>query len=146
MSGSGSDGDGDGDSDSDGDDSDSGVATVVAAGAAAVLVLLLLLVVDLGTAVASRHRAESAADAAALAGAAEGVRGRDVGCARAEAVAAANGGRLVDCVWDGWTLSVRTERDCACPLPAVSGRSTGRARAGPSGRRPTRSSQPRRGE
>ena len=110
---------------------DRGVATVLAAGAVVVLLLVLSLLLELGAVVATRHRAEVAADLAALAGAAEGVRGREVGCARAASVAADGGGRLVACTWSGWTLSVRVEVACPCPL-SDGDTLTGRARAGPS--------------
>ena len=109
---------------------DSGLASVAAAGMVIVLVVLLGLVLALGSVAAARHRAEVAADLAALAGAAEGVRGREAGCARAAAVAAHATGRLVECSWSGWTLTVAVAAPCECPRR---GRSDpiGRARAGP---------------
>ncbi len=109
-----------------------GFATVAAAGSIAVLVVLLGLLLQLGAVVASRHGAERAADLAALAGAGGGVLGPEVGCARAAAVATANGASLLECAWSGWTVSVRVTRLCSCPLP-VSMPSSGRARAGPVG-------------
>lgn len=111
---------------------DDGVATVAAAGAVAVLLVLLGLLLQCGAVVATRHRAEGAADLAALAAAGDGVLGPDVGCARASEVAALNGAVLVECRWSGWTVAVRVEERCSCPLP-VSGPSSGRARAGPFG-------------
>jgi secretion/DNA translocation related TadE-like protein len=74
---------------------DAGTATVLAAAAVGVLVLLLGLGLQVGAATLARHRAETAADLGALAGAREAVRGRDVACARADAVVAGNGARLV---------------------------------------------------
>ena len=109
---------------------DDGCATVLAAGMVAVLVLLLALVVQLGAVVLGRHRAEHAADLAALAAATEGVRGQDVGCAAAGDVATRNGARLTGCTWSGWSVTVLAARPCGCPL-TVSGPSVGRARAGP---------------
>ena len=59
--------------------SDDGVATVWAAAAVAVLTTVLAACLHLGAALLARHRAESAADLAALAAAREAVRGRDRG-------------------------------------------------------------------
>jgi len=110
--------------------SDAGYATVVAAAAVGVLVLLLGLGLQVGAAVLARHRAETAADLAALAGAREAVRGADVACARAAEVAVGNGARLAGCSVEGWTVIVVTARSCGC-MPSVSGDASGRARAGP---------------
>lgn len=109
---------------------DRGSATVLAAAAVGVLVCLLGLGLQIGAATLARHRAESAADLAALGGAREAVRGADVACARAREIAEGNGSRLVDCVVEGWSVRVITARTCGC-LPSVSGAATGRARAGP---------------
>lgn len=109
---------------------DAGYATVFAAAAVGVLVCLLGLGLQVGAAVLARHRAETAADLAALAGAREAVRGADVACARATEVAADNGARLVACSVEGWTVIVVTQRSCGC-MPSVSGDASGRARAGP---------------
>ncbi|MDD7941713.1 flp pilus-assembly TadE/G-like family protein [Actinomycetospora lutea] len=109
---------------------DAGSATVLAAAAVGVLVCLLGLGLQVGAATLARHRAESAADLAALAGAREAVRGADVACERSREIAAGNGARLVDCAVEGWTVRVITAARCAC-LPSVSGEATGRARAGP---------------
>jgi secretion/DNA translocation related TadE-like protein len=111
-------------------DPEAGSATVLAAAAVGVLVLLLGLGLQLGAGTLARHRAESAADLAALAGAHEAVRGADVACGRAVAVVERNGGRLLTCSVDGWTVTVVAAAPCAC-LPSVSGDATGRARAGP---------------
>ncbi|GAA4911231.1 secretion/DNA translocation related TadE-like protein [Actinomycetospora succinea] len=109
---------------------DAGSATVLAAAAVGVLVCLLGLGLQLGAATLARHRAETAADLAALAGAREAVRGADVACARAREVAAGNGADVADCAVEGWTVTVITTYPCRC-LPSVSGEATGRARAGP---------------
>ncbi|HEY2223299.1 Rv3654c family TadE-like protein [Actinomycetospora sp.] len=108
---------------------DRGVATVIAAGAIGVVGLLLGALVVLGAVVATRHRAANAADLAALAGAAESVRGREAGCDRARELAERNGGRLVACTWSGWNLQVDVARSCGC-LP-VADTTTVRVRAGP---------------
>ncbi|MEJ2866062.1 Rv3654c family TadE-like protein [Actinomycetospora flava] len=109
---------------------DAGSATVLAAAAVGVLIALLGLGLQIGAATLARHRAESAADLAALAGAREAVRGADVACARSTEVAERNGARLVDCAVEGWSVTVITATSCRC-LPSVSGEATGRARAGP---------------
>ena len=109
---------------------DDGYATVLAAAAIAVIVLLLGLGVGLAGAVPARHRAESAADLAALAGASEAVSGVDTACGRADEVARANGATLTSCTWRGWVVAVTVRRPCGC-LPSVVGPAVGRARAGP---------------
>jgi secretion/DNA translocation related TadE-like protein len=109
---------------------DAGAATVLAAAAVGVLVLLLGLGLQVGAATLARHRAETAADLGALAGAREVVRGRDVACARAGEVVAGNAARLVACSVDGWSVTVITAAACGC-VPSVSGDAAGRARAGP---------------
>jgi secretion/DNA translocation related TadE-like protein len=103
---------------------------VLAAAAVGVLVLLLGLGLQVGAATLARHRAETAADLGALAGAREVVRGRDVACARAQAVVAGNGARLVACSVEGWAVVVVAATSCVC-VPSVSGDAAGRARAGP---------------
>jgi secretion/DNA translocation related TadE-like protein len=71
---------------------DGGSGSVVVVGACAALLSLLLVVLALASAVVARHRAEAAADLAALAGADVAV-GRATGdpCARAAAVLHAQG-------------------------------------------------------
>ena len=108
---------------------DRGLATVVAAGVIGVVGLLLGALLVLGSAVATRHRAENAADLAALAGAAESVLGREPACARAREIAERNGATLLHCTWIGWDLQVDVVRTCGC-VP-VADTTTVRARAGP---------------
>jgi secretion/DNA translocation related TadE-like protein len=108
---------------------DRGLATVVAAGAIGVVGILLGALLVLGAAVATRHRAENAADLAALAGAAEAALGREPACAQAREVAERNGATLVRCTWSGWDLQVDVAMTCGC-LP-VGDATTVRARAGP---------------
>ena len=86
--------------------------------------------VQLGAAIAARHRAEAAADLAALAAAGMAVRGQQVACARAGEIAASMGGVVVDCALIGWEalVAVRAEQ----PFSLLSGDvAVGRARAGP---------------
>lgn len=107
-----------------------GAATVMAAAAVGVLVLLLGLGLQLGAATLARHRAETAADLAALAAAREAVRGEDLACARAGEVATANGAVLRSCRWSGWTVAVGTTA-ATRGVPSVIGDAEGRALAGP---------------
>jgi len=108
---------------------DRGVATVWAAAAVAVLVGVLVAMLDLAGAVAARHRAEAAADLAALAAAGHAVHGNDPACARAAEIAAGNGGRVVLCRLRGWDAVVEVEMGVHLSLI---GDATvrGRARAG----------------
>lgn len=110
-----------------------------ARGSASLLVVVLTgLVVLLGLAgafvtatVVAHRRAQSAADLAALAGAAARESGRS-GCEVASRVAAANGGRLVVCRSEGTQVVVSVTVEG----PRFAGRGftpEGRARAGPAG-------------
>ena len=81
----------------------------------------------LGSVVISRHRAQSAADLAALAGAATLVTGRHDACATAGSVAASNSVTLTDCAIDGLDVLVAVEVGTALP----GGSAHARARAGP---------------
>ena len=108
---------------------DRGLATVVAAGAIGAVGVLLGALLVLGSAVATRHRAENAADLAALAGAADSVRGREPACARAREVAGRNGATLVGCTWLGWDSAGGRGPDLR--MSARGDVATVRARAGP---------------
>jgi secretion/DNA translocation related TadE-like protein len=107
-------------------------------GSGSIWVLALGLVVVLaglvgmyrGSAVVGRHRAEAAADFAALAAAAKVLEGGQVACASAGTVAAANGARLVSCAVDGSIATVTTAVALRGVLPGDFV-ATGRARAGP---------------
>jgi len=98
----------------------------------AALMLTVAVLVALVTAVGTRHRAEHAADLAALAGAASLQRGADA-CSAAERVATANGATLISCrpvAADDVLVTV----GCSLPRPLarwVPGRSVAQARAGP---------------
>jgi secretion/DNA translocation related TadE-like protein len=83
-----------------------------------------------GAARVGHHRARVAADLGALAGAARVLQGPDAACARAAELAAANGGRLVDCAIDGLDLQIRVELTVT-PLPHLTRTATAIARAGP---------------
>jgi secretion/DNA translocation related TadE-like protein len=86
---------------------DDGFATVWAAGVITALMTLATVITYLGAAVITRHRAESAADLAALAGAAHAVSGEAVACERARWVASRMGGELVVCVQRQWNVAVQ---------------------------------------
>ena len=122
-------------------DSERGSATVTAAFAAAVLMTLGVAGVQIGGAVVARHRAQAAADLAALAAAAALPAGSAAACARAEQVAAAmSSAPLLDCHIDDLDVVIAvTLGPGACRCPGRSGRHlplnrSGRPRALP-GRR-----------
>lgn len=83
-----------------------GVATVLAAVMVAAIVVVAIMVVDVGAAVSARHRAQSAADLAALAGAASAIDAEGA-CAAADRLARANAGSLRACGVDGFAVTVR---------------------------------------
>lgn len=76
---------------------DTGAATVLGALLIIVLVVLALGGVHLGAAVVARHRAQAAADLAALAAAAWLADGQSAACRRADAVAVAMHAVLLRC-------------------------------------------------
>lgn len=115
--------------------SDRGAATVWTAFAVVALVFLGTFLFSFGAAVAARHRAESAADLAALAAAGQTGRGPDAACARARWVADNMSAALTSCrlVSQDALVEVRTG------VPGVFGRFGGtgaHARAGPVRRPP----------
>ncbi|MFE4513967.1 Rv3654c family TadE-like protein [Kitasatospora sp. NPDC056783] len=90
--------------------------------------------VVVGSVVAARHRAESAADLAALAGAGRMLVDRDGGCARAAGIAAAQGVGLVSCAVDRSADAVEVVAEVevgGLPARLPVGPARGRARAGP---------------
>jgi secretion/DNA translocation related TadE-like protein len=111
-------------------DAGSGVVLVLAV--IAVTIWTALLVAALGNVIVARHRAEAAADLSALAAASAGP---PPDCARAAAIAATSGARLLGCrsLPDG---SVEVEVICALPAwiaawaAGAITRPVGRARAG----------------
>lgn len=109
-----------------------GFATVWAAGVIAMVMMLAGLVAGVGAAMVTRHRAEAAADLAALSGAVYAVSGEEVACARARWVAERMGVDLTGCRLRGWDVSVHV---AARPpgLVAAFGPAESAARAGPVG-------------
>lgn len=109
---------------------DEGAATVVAAVLSVALVFVGWLGYQLGAVVLSRHRAEGAADLAALAAASQVAQGADTACERAARVAREMRAQLAECRVDGWDARVRTTAE----PPGVAARWArvdARARAGP---------------
>ncbi|MGH4016132.1 MAG: Rv3654c family TadE-like protein [Pseudonocardiaceae bacterium] len=107
-----------------------GAATVWAAGVIAVLMSVAVFGLHLGGAILARHHAESAADLAALAGAASVVTGERQACAQARRVTDRMRVRLVSCLARGGDLLVQVAARPGDPLGSL-GDATGRARAGP---------------
>jgi len=98
--------------------------------AGVVLVAAGLVGATLGAAHVARHRAQSAADLGALAGAARALEGPPAACARAARFVARNGGRLTACVLDGLDLTV-TVSVPAAPGILPGAAATATSRAGP---------------
>jgi secretion/DNA translocation related TadE-like protein len=95
-----------------------------------VLLVVTGLAVAAGAAMLARQRAESGADLAALAGAAQLLRGVEIACAAADQVARANGVGVTGCRTDGLDLLVEVSAEVG---GAFGGSAAGRARAGPDG-------------
>ena len=85
---------------------ESGIATVTAVAIIALLLTLSAALVQVGMVVAAKHRVQTAADLAALAGSASSLRGRDA-CATARTVARRNGAALRQCRTDLAVVTVR---------------------------------------
>ena len=108
---------------------DRGVATVVVCLAVAALLVVTALALRLGGAMIAAQRAGTAADLGALAGAAVVLQGSAAACARAGQVVAANHAVLAGCEVLGFDVRIQTAVEVE--LGPISGRATGRARAGP---------------
>lgn len=85
---------------------DRGGMTIVAALAVLAMVSTMALILQLGAVVAGRHRAQAAADLAALAAAGTAEHGVSVACATARDEAARMQVRLLECTLDGWDAVV----------------------------------------
>ncbi|MFC9838937.1 Rv3654c family TadE-like protein [Rhodococcus sp. NPDC127530] len=83
-----------------------GSVTVTACCALAALVVVTAMLVHVGSAVSVRHRAQSAADLAALAAAVALDRGTEAGCAAAREVAGRMRTEVVSCEVDDWDVEV----------------------------------------
>jgi secretion/DNA translocation related TadE-like protein len=108
---------------------DDGLATVVACLGIAVLVLVTGLAVQLGAVLIARHRAEVAADLAALSAASLVLGGSERACAAAAQYARENNAELVSCEQE--SLDVRVEVRVRVRAGPLLGAALGRARAGP---------------
>jgi len=113
---------------------DGGSATVGVVGAIALLLVLTVAGLSLGSAVLASHRARSAVDLAALAGASALMSGDSLAlaCARAAGVARRGDAAIASCTAAGGdSLTVRGEVSASIPLL---GRAVATARAGPAAR------------
>jgi secretion/DNA translocation related TadE-like protein len=107
-----------------------GAASLVAVAMMAVLLALTIGGVYVGSAVIARHRAQAAADLAALAGAQHLADGPGVACAQATAVAHTMRSAVIQCAVDG--LDVVITADVSLSLGRLSvGPARATARAGP---------------
>jgi secretion/DNA translocation related TadE-like protein len=107
-----------------------GSATVAGAGLVMAVLALFVIEIQLGSAVAARHRAEAAADLAALASAAQAIAGQEAACRSATRVAERMSTTLTSCELHGWDAVVRVS---ARPARLVEhfGVANATARAGP---------------
>ncbi len=94
------------------------------------LLATLAVALQLGVAVITRHRAEAAADLAALAVAARAVLGTDAACADGRRVTDRMAVRMVACRLHGWEATVEVEAATGGVLAAFGGAQAA-ARAGP---------------
>ena len=108
---------------------DRGVATVFMCMGAALVLAVTALAIHLGAAVLARQRAETAADLAALAGAALVLQGPDLVCAGVVRVAGANSAMVDSCVVQGTDVLVAVA--ASVQAGPISGTVVARARAGP---------------
>ncbi|GAA0510324.1 hypothetical protein GCM10011581_00170 [Saccharopolyspora subtropica] len=111
---------------------DRGAATALSAVVSLAVIALLWVGLQLGAVITARHRAEGAADLAALAAAAHAPYGEQIACDRANLVAQGMETHITQCRLDGWEARVTVRADL--PEIALSGRNaSARARAGPTG-------------
>lgn len=111
-----------------------GSGTVLAVAAIGVLLVLTTAGLQLGAAATAAHRARSAADLAALAGASAIQQGGVDACAQASAVAGRNEAQVLECsLGVGESVSVRVSTVVSGRWPGVPDRAVASARAGPAG-------------
>ncbi len=108
---------------------DDGVATVFACLAVLTLLAVTFVGLRLGAVTVARHRAEAAADMAALAAARLAPQGLDQACAAADQLSTRNGARLVDCRTTGLDVLVTVRIEMS--LAGLRGAAQAHARAGP---------------
>ncbi|WP_245562416.1 Rv3654c family TadE-like protein [Nocardia araoensis] len=88
-----------------------GLATVFACTALVALIGVTLLIAQVGAVVVARHRAQAAADSAALTAAGALVDGVDAACGEADQVARRMGTRIRLCEAAEWDATVVVERN-----------------------------------
>jgi secretion/DNA translocation related TadE-like protein len=88
---------------------ESGAAGLTAVAAVAVLIAVTGALTHIGTAVVARHRAQAAADLAALAAATQIASGAEAVCARAAFVARSMDAAVTECAVDGLEVVVHVE-------------------------------------
>ncbi|WP_267467111.1 MULTISPECIES: Rv3654c family TadE-like protein [Nocardia] len=109
---------------------DGGSATVAGCLALIALLALTVLVTHVGGVIAARHRAQAAADLAALAAAAKLLEGADAGCGAAESIGRRMKAGLIRCEIAGWDVLIEVEEKV--PVGPFGSRSIRAiARAGP---------------
>ncbi|MFF3667419.1 Rv3654c family TadE-like protein [Microtetraspora malaysiensis] len=114
------------------DQRERGAATIWMVTLMAVVWIVALVVLQTGAARVARHRAQSAADLSALAAAAQALSSPQNACARARAVAVANGARMDACDLSEGVVRVSVSVPVPRVLPLLgSATATARARAGP---------------
>jgi secretion/DNA translocation related TadE-like protein len=112
------------------DDRERGSATVLAAGVAAALVVSAMTFTAVGQASAARHRAQGAADAAALAGAAKVLLGEGEACAAAQAMVERSATEFERCEVSDLEVTVYVN-ETPTGIPATFGPARAVSRAGP---------------
>lgn len=110
--------------------SDRGSASLWALGVGLAVLLFAGAVAAAGSALVARHRAQSAADLGALAGAVRAAEGPGTACQWASQIVEANGARLVECRLDGLDVVVGAQAEPA-GIGGVAGAVRAWARAGP---------------
>ena len=109
---------------------DRGSATIVGCFLMAALVTVTVALVHVGSAVTSRHRAQAAADLAAVAVAVVLDRGHDRACDVADRIAVRTRVRVRAWAGGGWDAVVEVAADVTSVLPGA-GEAVAVARAGP---------------
>nr|WP_280497956.1 Rv3654c family TadE-like protein [Nocardia asiatica] len=99
--------------------SEDGLATVFACLALVALIGATLLIAQVGFVVVARHRAQAAADLAALAAAGALVEGADAACDEAGELARRMGTRIRACTTSEWDVTVTVERNVPIGLYGV---------------------------
>lgn len=109
-----------------------GSGTVLAVAAIGVLLILATAGLQLGASATAAHRARTAADLSALAGASAIQEARGDACTWASEVAGSNGARLLECSpGEGESVRVRVSTPVSTRWPGVPDQAVASARAGP---------------